>query len=223
MKTIKKYLWLWEFIGVALIVIVGLIAKFVTGALYAIVGATILVLGLLRLIPLFKTTFDKVLKWVYTAEIIANIVIGGLLVYFAFNGDDIKSIFGYLVGAVLYARGFIYYYSTVLRKEDTDKPKFIAHVIFFTLGTVIIARGGFDESYLGWVVFAISMLTALFVGYGGYNNYRNYRNEYAAKSISKKVKKTEVEAPTADEIKVPVEENVPTEIIEEKKENEINA
>ncbi len=205
MKTVKKYLWLWEFIGVALVLIVGLIAKFVDGALLAIVGTTIFVLALLRLIPLFKTTFDKLLKWIYVLEILANIIIGALLVYFAFTGKDLKSLFGYLIGSVLYSRGLIYFYSVTIRKEETDKPKFLAHVIFMTLGTWIIATGGFNEKYLGWVVLALSLLTAIFIGNSGYNNYRKYRGEIAAKIITKKVQEQKIEAPTADEIKVPAD------------------
>lgn len=205
MKTIKKYLWLWEMIGAALVVTVGIIAKFVDGALLAIVGSTFIALGLLRVIPLVRTTHDKVLKWIYAIEIVANVVVGAILIYLAVQKKELKELFGYLIGGVLYARGLIYFYATTLRHEESDRPKFIAHVIFITLGTFIIARGGFSPEYLGWIIFAISIISAIFIGYSGYGRYRNYRNELAAKDITKKVKKekVEIEAPTSDEIKVP--------------------
>lgn len=219
MKTIKKYLWLWEFIGVALVITVGIIAKFVDGALLAIVGSTFVALALLRVIPLIRTTSDKVLKWVYLVEIIANVVVGALLIYLAVEKKALKELFGYLIGGVLYARGLIYFYATTLRHEETDRPKFIAHVVFITLGTFIIAKGGFSPEYLGWIIFAISIISAGFIGYSGYNHYRNYRNELAAKGLTKKVKKqkVEIEAPTSDEIKVPQEIN------EDKQHDQLNA
>lgn len=209
MKTVKKYLWLWEFVAVALLLIVGIVAKFVDGALLTIVGTLIVVFAALRLIPLFKTTFDKLLKWIYVLEIVANFAIGVLLIYIAIKEKSLEKLFGYLVGAVLYARGLIFFFAVSLRKEETDRPKFLAHIIFFTLGTWIIAKGGFDESYLGWIVLALALLSAIFVGYSGYGNYRKYRSEIAAKQITKKVQENKIEAPTADEINNP--ENVPTE------------
>ena len=209
MKTIKKYLWLWEYIGVALVIIVGVIAKFVDGALLAIVGSTFIILGLLRMIPLLKTTLDKVLKWIYFLEIVVNVIAGVLLIYFALEKKELKELFGYLIGGVLYLRGLIYFYATSLRHEDTDRPKFIAHVIFITIGTVIIARGGFAPEYLGWIILAIALISGIFIGYSGYQHYRNYRNEIASKTITKKVKKEKVEkeAPTSEEIKVPEEKH----------------
>lgn len=218
MKTIKKYLWLWEFIGVALVLIVGSIAKFVDGALLAIVGSTFIVLGLLRVVPLLKTTPDKTLKWIYLAEILINVAAGVVLIYLAINDKDLKALFGYIIGGVLYLRGLIYFYSTILRREGTDKAKFLAHVIFITLGSAIIAKGGFDTEYLGWIIFAIAILSAVFIGYSGYQHYRNYRNEFAATEVTKKVKKekVEIEAPTSEEIIVPNE-------VPEKEKDQLNA
>ena len=79
MKTLKKYLWLWEYIAVALILGVGITAKFVSGLLISLVGVAFIIFGLLRLIPLFKTTSDKLLKWIYTLEIVIMVIIGGVL------------------------------------------------------------------------------------------------------------------------------------------------
>jgi UPF0716 family protein affecting phage T7 exclusion len=214
--TFKKYLWLWEFIGVALIIVVGIIAKFVAGALLAIVGSTFAVIGLLRVIPLVKTTRDKMLKWIYLFEIITNVVIGVVLVYLGIQNKQMDNIFGWLIGGVLYARGVIYFFATTVRHEESDKPKYIAHIIFITVGAMIIARGGFSEDYLGWIVFALSIISGAFIAYSGFNNYRSYRNNLVAHEITKKVKKADI-APTADEIQVPVETPV------KKSEDQLNA
>jgi len=222
MKTLKKYLWLWEYIAVALILGVGITAKFVSGLLISLVGVAFIIFGLLRLIPLFKTTSDKLLKWIYTLEIVIMVIIGGVLLYLGINKKDMNTIFGYLIGFVLYARGIIYFFSTTIRKEETDSWKFIAHIIFITIGAMIIAKGGFAESTLGWIVLGIALLTAGFVGYNGYTNYHNYRNEIAAKNITKKVKDKKVTNPTSEEI-VPNDEHKIDAPAKEQHENEINA
>ena len=211
-QMFRKYLWLWEFIGVALILGVGLVSKFVPTVLYIIVGAAFIVLGLFRLIPLFRTTEDKLLKWIYVAEIVIDIVIGVILIVIAINENDLNNFLGYLVGGVLYLRALVYFFSTVLRKESSDWLQFVVHIGLITVGTVIITKGGFSAEQLGWVILVISLIAAVYIGYSGYNNYRNYRNEYAAKQITKRIKKEEVvETPTSAEI-----------IDSPKKENETN-
>ncbi|MDD3191615.1 MAG: hypothetical protein PHP41_02545 [Bacilli bacterium] len=205
MKNVfKKYLWLWEFIGTALILGIGLLVKFKPDVLIIIVGCIFVVMGLLRVIPLLKTTSDRLLKWIYLVEIILNIGIGVVLIYLGAQSNNLQALFGYLIGGVLYLRGIIYFFSTVLRKEDTDRASFIAHIIFFSVGMFIIGKGGFSSEQLSWVILGIAILSAVFVGYSGFKNYQNYRNEYAAKQITKTVKKEEgLTAPTAEEIQVP--------------------
>lgn len=225
MKVIlKKYLWLWEFIGVAIILGVGLVSKLVPSVLYFIIGASFVIIGLLRIIPLLKTTADKLLRWIYTGEIFINVIVGAILIVFAINKDDLNSILGYLVGGVLYLRAFIFFFGTTLRKESADWLAFIVHIGLITVGTVIIANGGFTASELGWVILAISVIAAFYIGYSGYNNYRNYRNEYAAKQITKRMKtEATLETPTSDEI-ISDDINIDKPNIEDQKnETEINA
>lgn len=225
MKTIfRKYLWLWEFIGVALILGVGLVAKFVPSVLFYIVGATFIILGIFRVIPLIKTTDDKLLKWIYFGEILIDVTAGVLLIILAINDnvDEGSNLLGYLVGGVLYLRALIYFFGTSLRKESTDWVAFIAHIALITVGTMIIAGGGFSLQQLGLVILVISILAAIAIGYDGYRNYNNYRHQYRAKEISKRVKKDKgVEAPTTDEIIKDREENIEPRV--EENENEINA
>jgi uncharacterized membrane protein HdeD (DUF308 family) len=221
----KKYLWLWEFIGVALIIGVGLVSKFVPDVLYFILGAVFIVLGLFRIIPLFKTTDDKVLRWIFLAEILIDIIVGILLIIIAINETEIKNILGYLVGGVLYLRALIFFFSTTIRTETADWPQFIVHIVLITVGTWIIANGGFSINELGWVILIVSIFAAIFIAYSGYRNYNNYRHEYAAKRITKKVKKEEsLEAPTSEEIDVPNNVvNIDGSIIKEEQEENINA
>jgi uncharacterized membrane protein HdeD (DUF308 family) len=221
----KKYLWLWEFIGVALIVGVGLVSKFVPDVLYFILGAAFIVLGLFRIIPLFKTTDDKVLRWIFLVEILIDIIVGILLIIIAINDTEIKNILGYLVGGVLYLRALIFFFSTTIRTETADWAQFIVHIVLITVGTWIIAKDGFSIDELGWVILIVSIFAAIFIAYSGYRNYNNYRHEYAAKRITKRVKKEEsLEAPTSEEIIVPDNAgNIDSPINKDEQENNINA
>ena len=136
-EVIKKYLWLWEFIGVALIIGVGLLIFFMHQILFIIVGLIFTILGFLRIITLIKTTQDNLLKWFYASEIIINIAAGITLVVLGFKNDidSFQTLFGYLIGALLYIRSLIYFFAAIIRKEGTDWPKF--SYIFITLGTII--------------------------------------------------------------------------------------
>ncbi len=202
---IKKYLWLWEFIGVALILGVGLVIYFMNDILFVIVGLIFTVMGVLRIIPLLKTTNDKLLRWLYAIEIFINIGAGIALIVLGIdqeNSVNLQVLFGYIIGGILYLRGVIYFIATVLRKEGTDRPKFIVNLVLLTIGALIIGRGGFAVADLAIVILVIAVLSAIFVAVGGIKNYQNYRNEYVATETSKKLKIEETkEAPTADEIK----------------------
>lgn len=202
-----KYLWLWEFIAVAFILAVGIIAKVIPNLLVLIIGIAFIVLGSLRLIPLIKTTGDKILKWIYAVEILVFILAGVSLAILYYQDKDLQKSFGYIIGGVFYLRAFIFFYAISLRNESSDLFQFLLHIILLTLGSAIIARGGFDTSDLGWVILIIAILTSIFIGYSGFNHYRNYRNQKAAIEITKTVQKEKIlEVPTTDEIWIPEKE-----------------
>ena len=207
-QTFKKYLWLFEFIGAAIILGVGIVCKFVPAALYFIVGICFVFLGLFRIIPLVKTTEDKLAKWFYAIELIIEAVAGGVLIFLAiYKSEDIdesKAIFGYIIGGILYLHGFVYFLGTSLRKDSTTFIPFLANIILFTVGTWIIARGGFTLKTLGWVILALAILSSGVIVYSGIKNYSSYRHEIAAKRITSNIKAEEnvKDAPTSDQIKI---------------------
>ena len=205
-NKILKYLWIFEFIAAAFVIVMGILCAVKSEALYLIIGFIFVILGGLRLIPLIKTTDDKLLKVFYAIEIVADVAVGGLILYFGFNKPDStfmnKSI-GYFVGGILYLRGFVYFFATSVKHEKYDIIQFFLHIILITLGAVIIGRGGFKLSQLAWFLFAIAMVCALFICYSGYRGYRNYRNQYYSETKSKKIKAKKGDAkemPTSDEI-----------------------
>ncbi|MDD4000099.1 MAG: hypothetical protein PHX62_04300 [Bacilli bacterium] len=210
----KKYLWLFEFIGVAIILAVGVFAFVKQEVFLYITGFALIIFGLLRVIPLIKTTKDLVLKIVYTVEIVFNIVAGVLLIVEGGKGDEYnENLMRYLVGAVFYVRGAIYFYSTVIRKEATDYLKFFVHLLLITLGVIIFVTSFFTVKNMAWVVLVLAILSAIFIGFSGYKNYKNYRYEGLAREETKKIveEKEEEEGyvdplPSKDDVIIPEEE-----------------
>lgn len=235
MKSIfKKYLWLFEWLGAAVIIAMGVVIVVKTSIIYVIVGVALIILGLFRIIPLLKTTSDKMLAGIYLIEIIANIGIGIALVSIGMKQDaSIGKTLGYLMGAVLYLRGLVYFFANIMRSEETDKTQFITSIIVFTLGTMVISAGifgdGVDANILAWIVLVIAIISALFIIYSGYKNYKNYRYEFAAEKVTKKksvkVKKgVELPAEQKDEVIIPEKEKKSPVIEPEEKERpSINA
>lgn len=218
MKQIfKRYLWLFEFIGAAIILGVGLVCKFVPAVLYFIVGIIFVFLGLFRIIPLVKTTEDKFLKWFYAGEMIVEVAAGAVLIVLAINkGDDIdgnKAIFGYIIGGILYLHGFVYFLGTSLRKDVTTFLPFLANIILLTVGTWIVASGGFTSNTLGWVILAFAILSAGFIVFNGIKGYSSYRHDLAAKRITENAKLEEAkDAPTSDQIEIQKDKDVNVDI-----------
>lgn len=209
MKLLKKYVWLFEWIAAALILALGIYVAVEPSVLYLVAGIAITILGLFRLVPLLKTTEDKVLKFIYLGEMIVNVVVGILLiVLFTNQNTDNGKLLGYLVGGVLYLRALIYFIATIFRKEGTDVPKFITHIVLITAGTAIITRGGFSDQQLAWLLLGIAVLTAAVMVIMGYSNYNNYRHTYRAVEKTKEMKDIEqLELPASEEkIEVPVGE-----------------
>lgn len=210
MKNVfKKYIWLWEMIGAALLLGLGFVMGFVNAVLLVMVGLIFIFLGVLRFIPLLKTTDDKVLKWFYAIELIIDIIAGVVLLIIGIKGEDnsaIFKLFGYIIGGILYLRGFVYLFSSSVRKEEAKLLIFIIHIALITLGTVIIARGGFTLATLGWILLAISAICSIIIAFDGAHRYKIYRNNEQSTRLTKKVKKqkqddSKIDAPTADEIK----------------------
>lgn len=218
----KKYLFVFEFIAVAILLAVGIYAKFNEEIFLYIVGIALIVFCLLRVIPLVKTTKDKWMKLIYIGEIILNIVAGVILITSAGKEEDTGNLMGYIVGAILYLRGFLYFFSTVIRKESTDYVKFFTHIGIFTLGVIILFRKDlFNESIMAWIVLALCILSSVFISISGFGHYKTYRYEQLAKDETKKAiekhKKSELEE------KIPLNDPLPKKdpvIIPEKEERE---
>lgn len=216
-KKLAKYAWLFEMIGCALLIGLGIIMKFVPSVLLVLVGLVFFVLGLFRIVPLLKTTDDKLLKALYAVELFIDMGAGIALFILGIKKDteaidDLRKIFGFIIAGILYLRGLVYLFAVSFKKENAKIWLFFIHIGLITLATVIIARGGFTLATLGWVLLVLAVLSAIFVGADSIKKYSKYRNEeYALKKTKdmniKEEKKND--APTADEviIRTPQDEN----------------
>lgn len=214
-KKLAKYAWLFEMIGCALLIGLGIIMKFIPSVLLVLVGLIFFVLGLFRIVPLLKTTDDKLLKILYAAELFIDMGAGIALFIIGIKNksdsiDDLKKVFGYIIAGILYLRGLVYLFAVSFKKESAKIWMFFLHIGLITLATVIIARGGFTLTTLGWVLLALSILSAIFVGVDSIKKYSNFRNEEYARKKTQDIKTKEEkkeDAPTADEIQIRIDED----------------
>ena len=214
-KKLAKYAWLFEMIGCALLIGLGIIMKFIPSVLLVLVGLIFFVLGLFRIVPLLKTTDDKLLKILYAAELFIDMGAGIALFIIGIKNksdsiDDLKKVFGYIIAGILYLRGLVYLFAVSFKKESAKIWLFFVHIALITLATVIIARGGFTLTTLGWVLLALSILSAIFVGVDSIKKYSNFRNEEYARKKTQDIKTKEEkkeDAPTADEIQIRIDED----------------
>lgn len=212
---LKKYVWVVEWITTALLIVLGIIAVVEKTILLYTFGILFIIFGLFRIIPLLKTTNSKLVKWLLFGETIIDILSGGTLLFLAIKNAETGNYIGYIIGGVLYLRGFIHFLSTSLKDEPSNLVNFFFHIIMLTIGTVVITKGGFDKNLLAWLFLIVIVICAIILGVKGYRDYSNYRNNLScesklkklnkedSKSDKKKDKKTDgVEAPTSDEIKI---------------------
>lgn len=212
MKVIKRYSWLLEWISAALLIAMGIVVVIEHQIILYITGTLFVFMGLFRVIPLIKTTEDKLTKYLFAAEVIIEVICGAYLIYMGTEGKTVGKVYGYIVGAVFYLRGFTHFLATSLRNEPSNKISFFANMILLTLGVFLIAYGKINSKIMGWIIFGILMLCVIFLTVKGIKDYTNYRGEMLAEHKTKNLKKldvgSEIESietnPTSEEINVDI-------------------
>lgn len=218
---LKKYLFIFEFIGAAILLVVGLVGVFQQSFFLYLAGAALIIFGFFRVIPLVKTTKDNLMKFIYIFEILLNLAAGVLLILEGSKGDDANlDLLKYFIGAVLYLRGFLYFFATVMRKESTDYVKFFTHIAIFTLAVAVLIGDFLSVGVLAWIFLVVAVVSGGFIGFSGYGHYRKYRYEQAAKDETGKYKDKEkgLELPAEEEDSVEKEIIIP----EEEKQDELH-
>jgi len=218
----KKYIWIFEWIATALLLVLGIVVVVETTILLYTFGILFIIFGLFRLIPLIKTTESKLVKWLIFSETVIALIPGGILLFDAVKGNETGVYIGYIIGGVIYLRGFVHFLSTSLKNEPSNLLNFFFHIILLTIGTIIFVKGGFDKTLLSWIFLGIIVLCAIILGIKGYKDYYNYRGSIVGESKLKELNKEEKsnkkksetkEAPTSEEIKInilPEEDDKPS-------------
>lgn len=185
----KKYLWIFEWVGAAILIGLGITVAIESTIVYVVTGIILTIFGIFRVVPLLRTTKTKTMKIVLAVEVSLNIVLGALLIYFGLKDNpDLNKVYGYLLGAILYSRAVIYFLGTSLFKERTSPIIFIAHLAFITIGTWFIVSGGFTSQTLGFVILGLAILAALILILHGSRGYKNYRLDSLAIDETKNIK-----------------------------------
>lgn len=207
---------LWLFlIACALLIVVGLWIIFDktmgTKISLGFTGVAILLFGLIRIVPLIRSVKSTKAKWVSLLEILIDLLIGGAVftvaILFEKNGESaltkfVNTNYKYILGIVFYLKAVFYFINTSLLKEETSKFEFWVHILVISVACLIFALN-FDATKLGYVIAALCLLCALFLGYESGSNYFNYRKQNPKLKEKKKDKHKE----NKDELILPKQED----------------
>ena len=150
-KLLKNFGWMLKIISAIFILVLAFvfITRTNTPQLILItVGGIFVLLGLVRVVPLLKTTENKVLRAVFLLEIVIDIGVGAALLVLMNNASFYESPwFGRLTGAVLYLRGIVHLMDIVLFKGKNDIVLFWFHIVLLTAGVFGIERNQCQKRY----------------------------------------------------------------------------
>lgn len=201
---LKKYKWLYLWVvGAALAVfsVVMLVnPEFGNSVVFYLTGALLVVFVIIRFVPLIKTTREKWAIAVNAIEMFVNFVVGILMIVLTANIEDTKFLFTlypFLLGAILYARGVIYLVEVVFLNTKAEKVKFLLSIILITAASVIIGRfDNFSVDSMRLILLLAFAVCSVISIVGGINNYNNYRKLYV--KPTKKKEKVVEEAPVVE-------------------------
>lgn len=178
----KQRVWIIKFILAGILLGVGLFMVFSDDVVYLMTGAILVVFALFRVVPLLRTLKHEVSRTIHLIEVLVTAILGGILIFASLQlGSDggntnlWEMIYRYGLGFVFYARGVIYFMSTVFFQEKTKVLEFIMHVVSISIGTAIVFNPQFDASFIGIFFLIISIIGAAILTLDGYGGYKKYR------------------------------------------------
>ncbi len=191
--TFTIYGWAFKFVGAVLLIGLAMILYFSTDFykwVEAFVGLLIAGYAIIRLVPFIKTQKSDLIKTINVVEIVLNLLVATVFIGSAFLTEDgLGSVFGYMFGAVLLARGTVHFYGVSDGHEKGDHPTFFFHIATLIIGTYVLFRG-VDIQDIIILILLLALGAGGFIGidaYGGYNLYR--RRKQMEKPVQKDVPK----------------------------------
>lgn len=174
---IKKYMWFIEWILASILAIIGIITIFEKTILLYMFSVMFIIFGCLRFINIFKNKSSNLLKWLLIVETILDVFSGGTILLLAIKNVEIGNIVGYIIGGVLYLRGFTHFLSISLETKKTNMIVFFTNMILLTLGTFVLSKKGMDINSLSWLFFGLMMMSTIILGFKGYNDFDKFKTD----------------------------------------------
>lgn len=214
-KFFSNYSWIFYFVSAAFILAMSIVIKAVPSSVYYIIGFVLLIFGLFRIGPMFKTTYAKFMKFVYLAEMVVQIGFGAYFVYLA-NQEKDTELFGYFLGGIIYLRGLVHLIWCAVSKEKDNLFLFFIHIGLITIGSMIFVTKGFSSEKAGWYLLLIGVACCFVISKDGYNKYKKYRYDKLIKEET-----TKIETDEAIKIDIKEEEKIEeiTNVIKEEENN----
>lgn len=216
-NPMHSYKFWFKIFAFVLLIILGFILIFQTENAQMLVlmftGGVFCVYAVMRFIPLMKTLEKGSSKFFCLIEVFFDLVVGVLLIFLAAKqfGEEQSGIvkffvehYNLLIGVVLWLRGFVYFFTTIMFAERTDRTQFWVHIIVITAGSFLLGYK-IDAKWVAIGIAIIAFISGLAIGGEGFYEYGKYRKnlkERREKSDKAQKEKTKgKEAPTKEEPK----------------------
>lgn len=204
-------------IAVLLITFVCLVLfneEIVEGLILSATTASLFVLGITRLIAVFKSDKKQLKVLVNLIESIANVTIAIVILLIIPNPDAsllLVGLYCYLISAVLFGRGIVFFIEGMYCDEKKSFIKFIIHILLIVCATFFVARK-MSLSDLTYVMAAIASLALIYSIVEVILSFKKYR-------VAKKEKdKNDLKETLKDEIRKELNTDTSNGLIDEIKE-----
>ena len=207
----KQRVWLIKFILAGILLGVGLFMAFTSDVVYLMTGVILIVFALARVFPLLKTLKHEASRTIHLLEVLITAILGGVLIFASLQlGSDggtntslWELIYRFGLGFVFYARGVIYFISTVFFNEKTKPLEFVIHLAALSIGTAIAFSDQFNAGLVGIFFLIISVIGAAILTIDGYGGYKLYRNMMMSKDQTTQPSSSKEKQPTKE---IPLED-----------------
>lgn len=207
---LKNYSWVLEGIT-AIILLAAVVVMFIrqdelNALVIQLIGIGVLFFTVMRIKPILASRNEKDFVIIMVLEFVLSLVVGFVMLFLAQKvlTSDIYS-FSRLTGVVIYTRGIVHFYTTTKRYELNDMVSFIANILLISFGFLFLFNT-LKETYVVWIIYALSFLLIGYFSYRSFNGYSRFRlqkmNELKLQNYSEKKKQPKVEDPKQIEEKI---------------------
>ncbi len=185
---------------------------------------SLFILGITRILTIFKGKGDslKLKALINLIEALVNIIIAVAIIVIIPNPDAstlLVGVYCYLLSAVLFGRGLVFFIEGMYCDEDKKLRNFIIHFIFVVISTVFVAKDlTLDQLIL--IIFIISISLAAFGIFEVFLSFRRYKKACmnVREEEIREEAKSEVRQEMKNELNEVINEIVEEEVKEEKEE-----